>query len=467
MKLDQKFITAQIPEATFQGVAVNAAGSWVVDSRVIQQGDIFSALPGDRVDGHDFVLQALQRGALGCLVAQSAWVHLAPLVAPFMTKAFFVIVPDTRQALVVLATAWREQFSIPVIGITGSVGKTTTKELLVAIIRRQGLSVVASEGNQNTLIGLSLALLRMQPEHQFAIFEMGINKRGEMDALARMVKPTMGVITALGHGHMEGLGSLTDIAAEKRDIFKYMKADGIGVINGDQPQLGGVAYAHPVIKFGCKMINQVQARQIQQRPGGIHFVLKLYRDRYQVQLASENQSRIYNALAAAAVACFFSIPAETIVASLTTDFSVKSRFQRRHIKGTQSLIIDDSYNAIPESMKAALVAFEHLESSGKKIAVLGDMLELGITAPFWHRQLGRFLRKTPSVHHVVFVGEQMKWAGKAAPLGLSYEHHDTWEQAAVVVRDRVAHEQSVVLVKGSRGMALNKLVDLLAESQEV
>jgi len=466
MNLDRKFIATVIPEVIFQGVELVITGEWTVDSRIVKQGDLFVALKGSVVDGHDFVIDALGRGAAAVMISESRWAELSAALVPYVAKVHVIIVPDTYKALIALAMAWRERFTYPVIGITGSVGKTTTKELLAAIMRAHGKNVVASTGNQNTLIGLAINVMRMRADHDYAIFELGISRRGEMAELARLAKPTMGVITALGHSHMEGLGSLGDIATEKRDIFAYLKPDGVGVINGDQPLLSGFAYSHPVIKFGYKMINQVQARQVQCHFGSIQFALKLYRERYTVRLAGENQSRVYNALAAATVAYYFGVPAATILRAIEQDLHVEGRFQKRFVRSTQSIIIDDSYNASPESMKAALIAFEQLESSGKKIAVLGDMLELGINAPFWHRQLGRFLRKSPSLSHVIFVGEQMKWAGKAAPYGLSYELKNNWEEVVQALRDRLTTGQVSVLIKASRGMAFNKLVNLLADPLE-
>ena len=169
-----------------------------------------------------------------------------------MKKLSIILVPDTRDALIALATAWRAQFSVPVIGITGSIGKTSTKEMLANILRLQGMNILVSQGNQNTALGLSMNILQMNAEHEVAIFEMGVSKRGEMGRMAALVKPTTAIITAIGHSHMEGLGSLADIASEKREIFKYFKENNIGIINGDLPILANIAYNHPMLNLVAK-----------------------------------------------------------------------------------------------------------------------------------------------------------------------------------------------------------------------
>jgi UDP-N-acetylmuramoyl-tripeptide--D-alanyl-D-alanine ligase len=464
MKLDRKFIESVIPDAQIRGPEIVFEGDWIPDSRAVTPKSIFVALCGSNVDGHSFVADAFARGAIAALIAQD---QLAKVAAQVSAQATLIVVPDAREALVQLATAWRAQFTIPVVGITGSVGKTTTKELIASILNLHGMNCLASSGNFNTDIGLAVTLLRMRAEHQIVVVEMGISRRGEMARLAHMARPTTAVFTMLGHSHMEGLGSLADIAAEKRAIFSFLQPDGIGIINGDQPLLSGVAYAHPVIKFGCKMVNHVQARQIQVQQKGLTFILKLYRERRRIQLTTENEARVYNVLAAAAVTHFFGVPFDTIVRGIEQGVEVPGRFEKHMINTSGSWIIDDSYNASPESMKDALKAFEQIEGHGKKIAVLGDMLELGVDSAFWHRQLGRFLRKAPSLSHVIFVGEQMKWAEKTVPYGLSYEWHDNWQAASASLRQRIKKQdtEACILVKASRGMALNNLVrDIIPQS---
>ena len=379
-------------------------------------------------------------------------------VDPVLLRSKLIItVPDTLHALFRLACAWRAQFSYPVIGITGSVGKTSTKELLAHILTQHGKKVILSYGNQNTKIGLSLNILRMRSSHDIAVFEMGIAKRGEMAELAQLVRPTTAIITCIGHQHMDGLGSLNDIALEKRDIFKYFTEDSIGIINGDQSILSHVSYSHPVVKFGSKTTNQVQARKINAEGSCISFLLKLYKKKHAITLNRPHVGAVFNSLAASTAAHLLGVPDDTIVAAIQNAPEVSGRFEQRPLKKARGIVINDCYNANPESMKAALLALESIKTSAQKIAVLGDMLGLGVNSPFWHRQLGRFLRKVPSLKQVILVGDLVKWTEDWLPTGVSATRVATWQQAVEVLEKQLAPE-SLVLVKGSLGVGLGNLV---------
>lgn len=461
MRLDSQFIRLVLPQATLQGPDY-FDGICSVDSRSGGMGDFFVALPGTRVDGHAYVREALQKGAQGCMVMRSRAQMVAEQLHDIQRPVQIIWVDDTYEALGAIARAWRQQFSIPIVGITGSVGKTSTKQMLARMLELSGKKCFMSLGNQNTLIGLALNILRLREEHEVALFEMGISRRGEMALLADLVRPTTALITAIGHSHMEGLGSLNDVAAEKRDIFKYFKEDNIGIINGDQPLLSMISYTHPVVRFGLKMTNQVQARKIHYQGLSIECVVKLYRIKYRLMLPTNHQGRIMQGLAAAAAAYVLNVPAESIVAAFQEPLVVKGRFEIKSVRDVKALLIDDCYNANPESMKAALEAFDRFDAAGGKIAVLGDMLELGVTSPFWHRQLGRLLRKAPSVTRVIFVGEQVKAALKTLPLQVQAEVVPDWQSAVGLVQ-KTMQQGSAVLVKGSRGMKLDQLVHALCE----
>lgn len=465
MFLTKDFIQSVVPKVEFCGAALPSTCTFSVDSRTISEGDFFVALKGARVDGHDFMQDALNKGAAGCVISASRKDSLDKLTPAQKKNCSVVIMPDVYEGMVALAAAWRAQFSYPVIGVTGSVGKTTTKEMLAHIVRQAGKSCIASVGTQNTALGAALNILKMRPEHEVAVFEMGISKRGEMARMAEMIRPTTAIITTIGHSHMEGLGSINDIAAEKRDIFKCFKEDSIGIINGDQPLLANISYTHPIIKFGCKMTNQIQARKIQVHGLNTTFMLKLYRERYRLTVPTNHIGPVMNGLAATAAAHVLGIDHALIIKALQAPISVPSRFERRTLKpglGKGGMLIDDCYNASPESMKAALLAFEKLDMKGKKIAILGDMLELGVNAPFWHRQLGRFLRKVPSLRHVVLVGENVKWAQKTMPTYVTSNIVSTWKDA-VSCLPSLLDQESVILVKGSLSMGLKNLVSEVAE----
>jgi len=259
MRFDEHFLRGVLSDITIIKNKFPEDATFSIDSRTLKPGDIFVALPGANVDGHDFIDEALRKGAAGIFIAESKRSVLNSLQPGQLSEKLIVVVSDVLDALKKLAAAWRAQFDFPVVAITGSVGKTSTKQLICNILSANGSNFFTSKGTQNTAIGLALNMLCLRKEHQGSVFEVGISKRGEMAALVDMLKPTTALITCVGHSHMEGLGSLQDIALEKRDVFKGFKEDSIGIINGDQPILAGVGYAHPVIKFGSKTTNQIQA----------------------------------------------------------------------------------------------------------------------------------------------------------------------------------------------------------------
>lgn len=336
-------------------------------------------------------------------------------------------------------------------------GKTSTKEIIKSIFTVNGTPYIASEGNQNTRVSVAITIFKMRSHHHVAILELGISKRGEMAELAKIARPTTAIITAIGHAHMEGLGSLADIALEKRDIFKYFTDSSIGIINGDQPLLANVGYNHPMIKFGAKTINQVQARKVHATGTNISFVMKVYKEKHMVTLLHPHEGAVMNSLAATAVAYLLKVPTLKIIEGIQQPMRVSGRFEEKALAAKRGTIIHDCYNANPESMKAALLAFQKIETKAQKIAVLGDMLELGVNSPFWHRQLGRFLRKVPSLKHLILVGDMVKWTYKTVPVGITVEIVPSWKEAVEKLEQKLAQE-SVILVKGSRGLALENLV---------
>lgn len=461
MSLNKFFFQNTIQNVTWLGNAEPCFDHCILDSRMATPGAAFFALKGERVDGHDFIMQAYELGARTFIIEKTKQAAVASLLSGYAATCSIAVVTNVYDALITLASVWRSQFSIPVIGITGSVGKTSTKEMLASVITLGGKRCLATSGTRNTMVSVAATLLSLRPEHECAIMEMGINKRGEMAQLANMIRPTIGIITCVAHSHMEGLGSLQDIALEKRDIFKYFKENNIGIINGDQPILAGISYVHPVIKFGFKTTNQVQARKVQIHNGVTTCTLKLYGEPYSVVMNTIHTGRLLNALACAAAAHVVGINHDVIVKGICDAPVVPGRFEIRSIKGSKGMLINDCYNANPESMKEALLAFERMEAYGKKIAVLGDMLELGVNTPFWHRQIGRTLRKAPSLSQVIFVGKHIKAAEASVPRGISFTTVANWQEAVHELR-RHLHDDVAVLVKASNGMGLKNLVESIS-----
>lgn len=459
MVFDKSFLSRVLPDASIMFGHIPEDINFVVDSRDATEGDIFVALKGMVVDGHDFIIQAFEKGAAGAIIAESKKDILKKIKGGLDNK-LIIIVKDPLQALIKLATEWRAQFSYPVFAITGSVGKTSTKEILAQIMSHAGKKYLVSYGNQNTKIGLALNMLRMRADHELAIFEIGISKRGEMAELSYLLKPTSAAITNIGHQHMDGLGSLHDIALEKRDAFKYFTEESIGIINGDQTILANVSYSHPVIKFGSKTTNQIQVRKIKIAASQISFILKIYRKKYSIVLNKPHIGIVFNILTATAAAHWLGVSDDIIIESIQKPFVIGGRFEERAVINNRGILINDCYNANPESMKAALLAFQQIETQSPKIAILGDMLGLGVNSPFWHRQVGRFLRKVPSLNKVILVGSLVSWIKKTAPVGLRVEIVESWQEAAQKIENELQYSPAI-LVKGSHAVGLENLVSLL------
>lgn len=454
MRLTQDFLKKAVPEAQVIQGSLEGDSTFSLDSRTIGHDEIFVPINGEKTDGHNYLETALKKGR-GAFVA---FAHKTSFNKELFPNKLIVLVNSPQEALFKLAAAWRAQFSFPLVAVTGSVGKTSTKKLISTIFKEAGKNCFTAFGNQNTLFGISLNIARLDERYDVAVFEAGINKCGEMAKIAQLLQPTTAVITCIGHAHMEGLGSLRGIAIEKRDIFKFFKEDSIGIINGDQDLLSSVGYTHPVIKFGTKTTNQIQARKVKVLDNSLSFVLKIYGKRYPIALNHAHQGALNNMLAAAAVATHLGVESKVIAGVIQEPVMQERRFQTCPLKGYPGVLIDDAYNASPESMKAALIALQRLKTKGKKIAVLGDMLELGQNSPFWHRQIGRFLRKVPSLKHLILVGKDVQWTHKTAPVGVDVEIVPSWELAAQKLKGKLDTE-SVVLVKGSFGTNLSKLVE--------
>lgn len=464
MQFHAEFIKRALPDCiVLQEYFVDSDFEVSVDTRTLLQGDIFFAIKGAFVDGHDFLLQALEKGSSGLFIQKDKRDILSQINSEMLKDKLIVLVDSSLDALVACAREWRRQFSYPVIGVTGSVGKTSTKEMISRLLDISDIHYVASRDNQNTLIGAAINILRMRADHQVALFEMGIGMRGEMEDLASLVNPTIAIITNIGHQHMDGIGSLSDIAAEKRKIFKYFSCDSIGIINGDQAILSEVAYHHPVIKCGTKMTNQIQVRKIKIIDSAMHFVLKIYQAKYSITINRPHAGVLWHALFVAAVGKLLKISDTRIIEVIQKPLILEGRFEELSMKKSNGRIINDSYNANPESMKAALMAFQNIKTSQEKIAVIGDMLGLGFNSSFWHRQIGRFLKKTPSIKKVILVGDLMvQCTKKTVPFSMIALSAANWQEAASLLESDL-QQSPLILVKGSRNVGLNNLVEKLVQ----
>lgn len=455
MQLDRNFFNEALSGAKLN-TDFSFDASFSIDTRTLQKGEVFVALQGDHTNGHEFVKEAIKKGASGFILDKKHQEKLEAQYGKQLQTKNLLYVDDPYTALITMAKKWRAQFTYPILGVTGSVGKTTTKEFIANILRTAGGEYFTSYGNQNNKLGLALNILKLRFFHKAAVFEVGVSKRGSMKELVELLQPTSAVITQVGHSHMEGLGALSDVAHEKRAVFSLFKPENIGIVNGDQDILSKVSYNFPVMRFGFKMTNQVQARKVVIKNNVISFILKLYDKKYAIMLKGSHEGRILNALAAASAAHVLGISDKDIVKGLQKDLVVQGRFQEM-LLASGGILIHDCYNSNPESIKAGLMAFNAYETDKKKIVVLSDMLELGIDSSFWHRQAGRLIHKFSEIHHIVLIGNMVQWTRKTLPIGSRSTHFDRWEDAVEFLKG-MDSKDSIFYFKGSNGTGLHKLV---------
>ena len=424
------------------------------DSRTIRPGDLFIALRGEKFDGGTFAAQALQQGAAG--------VVLDAVQAPDITAALRV--DDPRLALGRLAAAWRRRFSIPLVAITGSNGKTTVKEMLAAILREEAGSdaaVLHTEGNLNNDIGVPLMLLRLRETHQFAVLEMGMNHAGEIDYLTRLAQPDVAVINNALTAHIGYLGSIEAIARAKGEIFSGLKDAGIAVFNADDEHawLWRESNARrSVIDFGIRRPAVVRGQYLPSLYGST-LILVLPDAEFRVELQVPGEHNVMNALAAATAAFALDVSHHSIVAGLSGFSGVKARLQRKPaLHG--STFIDDTYNANPDSVKAALAVLA--QQTGKKVLVLGDMGELGSDAAAMHAQIGLAAREA-GIDRLLALGELTKETVGA--FGAGAMHFERIQELLAELENELTAE-TTVLVKGSRFMQMERVVQSFIEAPD-
>ena len=440
----------------------------VIDSRQATPGSLFVALQGERQDGHDYVLDALRRGAVAALVSrpvagcQAVWPVRGALPAE-APAAVCLQVPDVLRALQELSGAWRARFpDCRIVGVTGSVGKTSTKEAIATVLAHR-YRVLRSEGNLNNEIGLPLTLLRLEPGVQRAVLEMGMYARGEIARLVELARPAVGVVTNVGPVHLERLGSLEAIAQAKAELPTGLPEEGTLVLNGDDPRVAAMARQTPartVLTYGVGEGCQVRATEVVSHGlDGLEARLDYQGQARRLRLPWLGRHNVYAALAAAAVGLAEGLTWDEIAGSLAAAGTLGRLTVRRGASG--ATILDDSYNASPASTLADLDLLAEL--SGRRLAVLGDMLELGSYEKEGHRQVGR--RAAEVLDLLVTVGPRARWIAEEARRRRPTLAVRTWEDrepAAAWLRGEL-RAGDCVLVKGSRGMALENLVAVLCQ----
>ena len=428
-----------------------------IDSRTIKEGELFVAIKGDRFDGHDFVPEAIKRGAWGAIVERSA---LESKYASLGGLKNIIAVEDTLHSLQEMSAAHRKKFSLPLVGITGSNGKTTTKEMLACILRQKG-PVLKNEGNLNNHIGVPLTLMGLNAGHKTAVVEMGMSGPGEIKMLTRLVMPTVGVITNIGPAHLEFLGSMDMVVQAKGELLENMEPNSIVVLNADDRYFEALKtkFNGSMITFGIDNPADVTAVDIRQEKNITDFNIRSGDSAVRVRLQAVGRHNVYNALAAAAAALAVGMPLESVKYGLEDFSPIAMRSELKQIKGR--LVLEDCYNANPRSMEAALDTLVSLRQGGKIIAVLGDMLELGEASGDAHRAIGAAAARL-GVDLLITVGPLSKLIGDGArEAGMPRERvvgARSNADAAAILRER-SQNGDVILIKGSRAVKMEKILE--------
>ncbi len=405
----------------------------VIDSRAVKPGDLFAAYRGEKTDGHNYISSAFDRGASCCL---------AEYVPEGITKPV-IVVSDVQQALEQLAKAYRAGFDIPLIGITGSVGKTTAKEMISAVLS-QKFRTLKTEGNLNNQIGVPMMLSRLNSSFQAAVIELGISGFGEMSVLADMARPTMAVFTVIGHAHLEFLHDLDGVLRAKTEMLGFLPEDAPVIVNGDDEKLRGLQCGQRKIMFGFEKHNDVRAESVKAEGSSILCDIVSGEGRIPVRIPAFGQHNVYAALAAAAVGMLHGLTDCEIAAGIEDFRNVGRRGEL--VRTPFVTMIDDSYNANPDSVKSGIDSLVQLEGN-RFICILGDMLELGEGSGDMHAEVGAYAADRGA--DIVMTAGRFgpDTARGAGDKGMCFESRDALIQSL----PQLLQEGDCVLVKASKG----------------
>ena len=442
--------------AEFAGAAISSGDSKLsidkisTDSRALKRGELFVALHGENFDGHNFVESAAKAGAAGAVV-DSSWKGKVP-------ENFALIrVKDTLQAYQKLAANYRKSLSLKVVAITGSNGKTSTKDFAAAVLARR-FQVTKTEGNFNNQVGLPRTILEATSRDEVAIWEIGMNHPGEVAALAKLAEPDVAIITNIGVAHIEFMGSREAVATEKGALVEAVGAQGTVILNGDDPFTKSIAVrARAKVILAGTTTGTIRAGEISQTENGTDFTILEGAHRCRAQLPVPGLHMVQNALLAVAVGRVFGLSLEDCAAGLVAAPLARARLQIRQIHGVQ--FIDDSYNANPDSMKAALRTLVELDTDGKRIAVLGEMKELGSESEHGHREVGE-TAATLEVDHLIAIGSVAAAIASAAErAGLRNSRTVNSPAEAAEILAQIAASGDLVLIKGSRAARTERVME--------
>jgi UDP-N-acetylmuramoyl-tripeptide--D-alanyl-D-alanine ligase len=453
---------ARMAGGTLEGPADVRIEGVGIDSRAAARGELFVAIRGARFDGHAFLGDALAGGAVAAMVERGTPAASAASLGEFPR----VVVDDTLIGLQRLAAAYRRRLPLRAVGVTGSSGKTSTKEMIAAVLGA-AMPVAQTLGNLNNHLGVPLSLLRAGSEHAAGVFEIGMNHPGEIAPLAAMVRPEVAVVTNIGTAHIEFMGSRSAIAREKGALLAALPPDGTAIIPAEDEfleVLAGMATGARVFLTGIEK-GDLRAEDVRQRPDGCAFQIRLDDERAAAELPVPGLHMVCNALMAVAVGLHFGLGLGACARALSRTAIAHGRLSRRALRG--AVVLDDTYNANPESVLAALQTLAHVPTRGRRIAVLGQMAELGGESEAGHRRVGEAAARS-GLAALIAVGGDARWIAQAAEDGRARElreiHHVPDTARAAELLGEFMRPGDLVLVKGSRSMRMESILAALEET---
>ena len=425
------------------------------DSRNITPGSLFLPLQGERFDGHGFINSALESGAVGCITARDR--------ESYLPGKFYVKVRSTQRALRDLARYYKELFPIPYIAVTGSVGKTTTKDMVAAVLGNR-YKVLKTEGNFNNDIGLPLTLLRLDRTHEICVLEMGMDHAGEIDYLSEIVEPDIALITNIGDAHIENLGSREAIFQAKCEVFAHLKKDGLAVLCGDDEWLIKLRgqLKQKTLFVGNNEALDYSAYDLRSEDNRLHCMIRTPNGQFGASIPALGNHMIYPTLMAAAVAEHFGMAADEIIQGIRAFLPTKMRMNLIRCPG-DIVILNDAYNANPQSMRAAAAVLGDAKDR-RRVAVVGDMKELGANSQMFHHAVGTCFAQA-GIHQLIAIGDLARYIAQGAQeAGLENSvYYPTLEEAETTLL-RELRSGVTILVKASRSMAFERIVDFLQKN---
>jgi len=418
-----------------------------IDSRTLKKGDLFIAIKGNRFDGHDFIRDAFKKGASGIVISRNA--SFVPRPSSFVIK-----VKDTTKALGDIARYKRMRSKATVIAVTGSTGKTTTKDMISSILKKR-FKVLSAKGTENNHIGVPLTLLRLRDE-RFCVLELGMNHFGEIGYLASIALPDIGIITNIGPCHLQGIGDIEGVFRAKTELLRHMGKGSCLILNGDDTYLSRInSRSLHIVTFGTRAGNDTTAEAVTLGQGWCRFKVD---GKYQMRLNLLGEHNVYNALAAVTAARLLKVDRRTIASALAGFKPPSGRLEAKEANGVR--IIDDSYNSNPLSLKSALLVLKNYKAGGRKILVNGDMLELGRMSAHFHGSIADMIEES-EIDMLITVGRRSRNTYRAAKTKGFIKgslHHFAKPRDAGRFLKKITGRGDVILIKGSRGIMMEEAV---------